>query len=114
VHEAGGDAAERRWRLGWPMRAAPARLVDTDGRVLAELPPERATPVLHPKRWWNALIANPGGYLADDAPIDALRLELPATEVLGFGPDWMRGWPFLYFVLLIAGAIWLKIRWKVH
>lgn len=114
VHKQTDPDAERSWRLGWPMRFAPARLVDSDGQVLAELPPQRATSVLHPKRWWNTLIANPGGYLSDAAPIAALRLELPDTEVLGFGPDWMRGWAFLYFVLLIGGAVWLKIRWKVH
>jgi len=116
AEENDGSSADgsRRWTLTWPRPSTPAQLLDGNHRTVAELPPRRATPVLHPKRWWNTLIANPGGYLAVDGAIDTLRMNLPDTEVLGFGPTWMRGWPFLYFLLLVAGAVWLKVRWKVN
>jgi len=115
--------ADAAWVLAWPMPALPAALhAGKDGSaedtgsaaVLATLPPQRPVPVLHKRRWWNTLIANPAGYLPEDSPIAALAMQLPRVELLPFGPAWMRGWMFVYFTLLVAGAVLLKIRWRVH
>ncbi len=76
-----------------------------------ELPPQAPTPVLHKRQWWNALIANPAGYLPEDAPVESLRLGLPSHEILPLGPDWMRGWLFTYFVLLIDASLGFKLHW---
>jgi len=102
------------WVLDWPRAGVPARLVDDQGRELATLAHTTAARVLHPRRWWNALIANPAGYLNDDVPIRALRIELPAREFLSVGPDWARGWMLPYFVVLIVAALGLKRRWGLH
>jgi len=107
-----GEAA--RWRIDWPGHARPAILTNDAGRELARLPPTHPSPVLHPKKWWNTLIANPAGYLPDDSDIQSIRIEQRGSELLPLGPDWMRGWIFLYFAVLVLGAVALKVRWGVH
>ena len=107
------------WDLAWPMPAMPARLradtgPDHRAAALVTLPIDRPSTVLHKRQWWNTLIANPAGYLPDDSPIDRLQIELPQFEVVPLGPDWMRGWMFWYFLVLVAAAIALKIRWRIH
>jgi hypothetical protein len=102
------------WTVAWPAADDPARLVTGDGRAVVELPPPNASPVLHERQWWNALIGNPAGYLESGNPARAVHLDLPHTEVLPFGPGWMRGWAFPYFVLLIAGSLGLKFAWRIH
>lgn len=101
-----------RWRLSWP--ADSARLETAAGEVAVELPPETATPVLHQRQWWNLLIGNPAGYLEPDSPVESIELGLPAHEILPIGPDWMRGWLFTYFVVLILVSLGFKFYWKVH
>ncbi|GAB4169102.1 MAG: hypothetical protein Kow0020_02770 [Wenzhouxiangellaceae bacterium] len=108
------DDSVTRWRIDWPRPDRPARLIDTDGRTRALLPPAQPTPVLHPKRWWNRLIANPGGYLDPESGIDRLDIDMPIVEVWPVGPAWLRGWPAPYFLVLIIAAVYLKVRWKVH
>ncbi len=119
ARRAPGSGAAAAWTLSWPMPAMPATLhADTGpghrGPSLVALPPENPSPVLHKRQWWNTLIANPAGYLPDDSPIARIRIDLPDMEILAVGPDWMRGWMFLYFTLLVAGAIALKLRWRIH
>jgi hypothetical protein len=110
----GLDAPGTTWTVPWPADDTAAALVDEAGDVLLALPPERASPVLHERQWWNALIANPAGYLPDGHPADVVHLDLPHHEILPFGPGWMRGWAFLYFVLLIAGSLALKFTLRIH
>jgi hypothetical protein len=110
----GLDAPGTTWTVPWPADDTTAALVDDAGDVLLALPPGRASPVLHERQWWNALIANPAGYLPDGHPADVVHLDLPHREILPFGPGWMRGWAFPYFVLLIAGSLALKFVWRIH
>lgn len=100
------------WVISWP--ADTATLEASSGRTLLELPPPAPSHILHQRRWWNALIGNPGGYLDADSPLRIVRIELPGRQMLPFGPAWMRGWAFLYFVLLIAGSLGLKFYWRIH
>jgi hypothetical protein len=110
----GLEAPGATWSVPWPGNDATAELVDEAGDVLLELPPEHASPVLHERQWWNALIGNPAGYLAADHPARAIHLNLPHHEILPVGPGWIRGWPFLYFVLLVAGSLAVKFLWRIH
>ena len=110
----GIEAPGTAWSVPWPEPGEPIALRAADGATVAELPPERPTPVLHKRQWWNALIGNPGGYLEPGNPAAAVHLDLPKKEMLPFGPDWMRGWEFLYFVLLIIGSLALKFIWRIH
>lgn len=110
---AGGDEPGSAWRVSWPAPESPATLVN-NGADVVELPPEQSSPVLHKRQWWNALIANPAGYLSAEAPAEAVYLDLPKKRMLPFGPGWMRGWEFLYFVVLIIGSLGLKFIWRIH
>lgn len=101
-----------RWRLSWPEQTA--HLETAGGEMALELPTAKPTPVLHKRQWWNLMIGNPAGYLPSDNPVDSIRMDLPAHEILSLGPDWMRGWLFSYFVLLIAVSLGFKFYWKVH
>lgn len=110
----GLEAPGTAWSVPWPEPADPVVLRTAAGVAAVELPPKRPTPVLHERHWWNALIGNPGGYLEPGNPAAAIHLDLPKTEILPFGPGWMRGWEFLYFVLLVAGSLALKFIWRIH
>jgi hypothetical protein len=101
-----------RWRLAWPDDTA--RLETAGGKAALELPLESPAPIIHERQWWNLLIGNPAGYLPDDNPADTVRMGLPTHEILPIGPDWMRGWLFTYFVVLIAVSLGFKFYWKVH
>jgi hypothetical protein len=101
-----------RWGLDWPdglFSLAPA-----SGGAALQLPPDVAVPILHKRAWWNLLIGNPAGYLPDDHPVESIRLGLPSHEVLPAGPDWVRGWLFTYFVVLVVVSLGFKFYWRVY
>ena len=95
----------------WP--EASARLETVGGVPAIELPHQAPTPIVHERRWWNLLIGNPAGYLAENNPADSIRLDLPSHEYLPWGPNWMRGWLFTYFLVVIAVSLGFKFYWKV-
>lgn len=101
-----------RWRVAWPQ--ASARLTTVEGEVVIELPPDVAVPVVHKRQWWNLLIGNPAGYLEPDNPAEAIQLALPAYRFVPWGPDWIRGWLFVYFVVVISVSLGFKSYWRVH
>lgn len=106
--------AGQTWRVVWPAPPQTAALITARGEDVVEIPPLHSTPVVHKRKWWNTLIGNPAGYLEPGNPADAVYLELPKKQMLPFGPQWMRGWAFLYFVLLIIGSLGLKLIWRIH
>ena len=105
---------EQSWNMDWPAEGSTTVLRDRDGQEVMSLPIEKPIFVVHKKLWWNWLIANPAGYLAEDAAVDAVELDLTKKQYLGFGPGWMRGWEFMFFFLLIAGSIAIKIIFRIH
>jgi len=108
------DEADHAWRLAWPAAEETATLIAAGGEEILELPPAKPASVVHQRQWWNALIGNPAGYLDPASPAEAVYLDLPKKQMLPFGPAWMRGWEFLYFVLLIIGSLGLKLLWRIH
>jgi len=108
------DEAGQAWRVAWPAPQRTATLITERGEDVVEIPPTHPAPVVHKRRWWNALIGNPAGYLEPANPAEAVYLGLPKKQMLPFGPAWMRGWEFLYFVLLVIGSLGLKVVWRIH
>lgn len=104
----------RAWRVAWPGPESSATLITERGEDVIEVPPAQPAPVVHKRQWWNALIGNPAGYFEPESPAEAVYLDLPKKEMLPFGPAWMRGWEFLYFVLLIIGSLGFKFYWRIH
>jgi hypothetical protein len=115
LHWQGGarPAGEGRWTVAWPAAGAQLELLDADDEVLLTLPPAAPIGVVHQRRWWNILLGNPAGYLPP-GPVDAVEIGLPRREYLPFGPSWLRGWIPLFFAVVIAVSLLLKIVWRLH
>jgi len=106
-------AGEGRWTVAWPHAGRHLELLDADDEALLTLPPPAPVGVVHQRRWWNALLGNPAGYLPP-GPVDAVEIDLPRREYLPFGPGWLRGWIPLFFAVVIAVSLLLKVLWRLH
>jgi hypothetical protein len=106
-------AGEGRWTVAWPDAGRHLELLNADDEVLLTLPPPAPVGVVHQRRWWNVLLGNPAGYLPP-GPVDAVEIDLPRREYLPFGPGWLRGWIPLFFAVMIAVSLLLKILWRLH
>lgn len=102
------------WTIPWPTAARPLNLVDGDGTELLTLPPAAPVGAVHQRRWWNALVGNPAGYLPAPGPVDVVELDLPHAEFLPFGPPWLRGWMVWFFGVVLAASLLLKFLWRLH
>jgi hypothetical protein len=113
-----GDQAKavdtNHWQLVWPDQGESLQLNSAQAGLVLELPTAEASQVVHKRQWWNSLMGNPAGYLKDDQPVDAVFLELPWQDYLPFGPNWMRGWEFLFIGLLFSFSIIIKLVFKIH
>ena len=113
--EANAEAIEpTQWQISWPGEGEVLQLISRNQTKVLQLPAPELSPVVHKKQWWNVLLGNPAGYLADEQPVEAVFLELPSQAYLPFGPGWMRGWEFLFIGLLFSFSIAIKIIFKIH
>ena len=99
--------------LRWPAAGETVELRDA-ARVWLQLPLPAPTSVVHKRIALNALFGNPGGYLDDEAPFDAVQFEFEPLELVPLGPAWMRGWMFVFFVPLLLVSLLIKWRWRIH
>ncbi len=105
-------AGERQFAVVWPTEEAPLTLA-ADGETQVRLP-VATSPIVHPKQWWNALFANPAGYLPDGSPVEAVHLELAQQDFLPFGPGWLRSWLTLSLLGIFGFSLLFKFWWKIH
>lgn len=111
--EARWDASTQCWALPWPDAAAPVGLT-WENQTLHSLPGAHPATIVHPRQpLFNALIANPAGYLSDAAPLNALQIDMPQLDLHAWGPSWLRGWLFCYFGSMFATALFFRWRWKL-
>jgi predicted AlkP superfamily phosphohydrolase/phosphomutase len=101
------------WTVAWPDAGRHLELLGEGDEVLLTLPPRASVGVVHQRRWWNTLLGNPAGYLPP-GQVDAVEIDLPRREYLPFGPGWLRGWIPLFFAVVIAVSLLLKILWRLH
>lgn len=99
--------------LAWPGPEERITLADSTGIIYDAPPDDPPAWIVHKKRWWNVLLGNPAGYLADGAAADTVVFDVPDREVLGFGPGWMRGWAFTYLVSLLVVSLLIKLVFKI-
>lgn len=57
--------------------------------------------------------ANPLGYLPQDSSVEMIHIGLPARQYLDFGPDWMRGWMFSFFITFLVSSVAFKLLLKI-
>ena len=105
---------EGRWLAEGSAETPRVQLRRTGDDLVLEVPLSAPVPVLHKRKWWNWLIANPAGYLPSDAPVDEIDIDLPRRQVIGAGPAWVRGWEAVFLpVLFIAALAWKSAR-QIH
>ncbi|MEM7025102.1 MAG: hypothetical protein AAF637_21330 [Pseudomonadota bacterium] len=117
LHWKGGEAqveGDDRWIVAWPGPDATMKLSNVDDEALISLPTAAPVGIVHQRRWWNALLGNPAGYLPSPGPVDTVLIGVPAQEFLPFGPAWLRGWMPLFFTVVIAVSLLLKVIWRIH
>jgi hypothetical protein len=102
------------WSVAWPAPGSTLVLA-ADGAQLLSLPLAAPVTVVHQRvPAWNWLVGNPAGYLAAEAPIEAITVALSPLQLHGIGPAWLRGWLAVYFIVLIVVSLALKLRWRLH
>jgi len=108
----GVETVEDGWQVSWPENGQ--SLTITDGRqALLTLPLEDNIPIIHKKKWWNLLMANPIGYLPEDGKTDVIHIDLPEQVIIGFGPGWMRGWMFSFFLTFLLSSLGFKFLLRI-
>jgi hypothetical protein len=88
-------------------------LIGEREQITRVIPLPKPVPTVHQRQWWNALFGNPAGYLPDNATIDRVEIDLPSQELFGFGPRWIRGWEFLFLMVLLVSSIVIKVVFKI-
>lgn len=88
-------------------------LVDNRQNVINTLSLDAPVTTLHKRQWWNSLFGNPAGYLPPDVRAERVEIDLPSQEFLTFGPSWMRGWEFLFLVVLLLASIVIKVVFRI-
>jgi len=99
---------ESGWVVNWPSQGQSLTMSEGQQPLLV-LPLERAIPVIHKKRWWNLLMANPLGYLPKDGNTDVVYFDLPEAIIIGSGPVWLRGWMFSFFMSFLLSSFGFKL-----
>lgn len=107
------DARKKAWTF-YHLKTGQTAALTHNGRTQFTLPTAVPTSVLHPKRWWNHLFANPAGYLSANANIGLVAFNTPPQIIINWGPGWMRGWLFAFMLFLIMFSVAIKVVWKIH
>ncbi len=107
------DARKKAWTFYQP-DAGQTALLMSGGQEQLSLPTSVPTSVLHHKRWWNYLLANPAGYLDANVDIGLIEFNTPQQVIINWGPEWMRGWLFAFMLFLIVFSVVIKVVWKIH
>jgi hypothetical protein len=89
-------------------------VLDASGNVVERFLLSAPVPTIHKRQWWNALIGNPIGYLPDSSPLEWIELGLPEREYLPLGPSWLRAWYVVFFGVLLAASLAIKIGARIE
>lgn len=89
-------------------------LLDAAGNVVERFLLSAPVPTIHKRQWWNALIGNPIGYLPDSSRLEWIELGLPQREYLSVGPSWLRAWYVVFFGVLLAASLAIKVAARIE
>jgi hypothetical protein len=89
-------------------------VLDETGNVVERFPLSAPVPTIHKRQWWNALIGNPIGYLPDSSRLEWIELGLPQREYLPLGPSWLRAWYGVFFGVLLAASLAIKVAARIE
>mgnify|MGYP001827080311 FL=1 len=110
--------SEDGWLINWPAQGQSLTLsegtMDEERQSLLVLPLERNIPIIHKKKWWNLLMANPLGYLPEEGQTDVVHMDLPEMVIIGSGPGWIRGWMFSFFLSFLLSSFGFKFLLRLN
>jgi hypothetical protein len=89
-------------------------VLDESGNVVERFLLSAPVPTIHKRQWWNTLIGNPIGYLPESSPLEWIELGLPQREYLPLGPTWLRAWYVVFFGVLLAASLAIKIGARIE
>ncbi len=107
------DARKAAWTFYYPEPGQKVSLMLGDRQQFG-FPTAIPASVLHSRKWWNFLVANPAGYLDEHAGAGRFEFNTPTQVIINWGPGWMRGWLFAFMVFLVLFSVAIKIVWKIH
>lgn len=110
---AGATVTENGWQITWPAIEESIELIEEDSPLL-ELSSDELHGVIHKRKWWNWLIANPAGYIPDDSATDSVQVGLPTRQFLSFGPGWMQGSLFVFFSTFLLASVAFKFLMRIE
>lgn len=93
---------------------ATVQFADAEGTVYEGAPDNPPTPVVHQRRWWNALLGNEAGYVRPNADVDEIHFGFPALNLFPSLPSWASTWELPFFVSLFVAALSIKIAFKIE
>ena len=99
--------------LVWPAADGAARFIDRTGAIFTDLPPTPPVGVIHKPVWWNALLGNEAGYLAEAGATESVVFALERRRLVESLPGWMATWEFSFFTATIIASILLKVGFKI-
>ena len=109
--------SEDGWLINWPAFGQTLTMMEgtkEENQLLLTLPMDEDIPIIHKKRWWNVLMANPLGYLPKDGETDVVHIALPERVIIASGPGWMRGWLFSFFVSFLLSSFAFKFLLRLN
>jgi hypothetical protein len=89
-------------------------VLDEAGHVVERFLLSAPVPMIHKRQWWNALIGNPIGYLPESSRLEWIELGLPQREYLPLGPSWLRAWYVVFFGVLLAASLAIKVAARIE
>jgi len=105
------ETGERTDALMWPAEGQIRVLTNGTEQVLSA--PFKPVSIIHKKQWWNVLIANPAGYLDEQALIDEVTFEFPAATVPSWMDDYLGGWFWFYMLITLLCSIAFMVIFKI-
>ena len=107
------DARRQAWTFYYPEPGHTAILLFNDREQFA-VPTAIPARLVHKRRWWNRVLANPAGYVAEHAVVDSFLVDVPEQRIIDWGPGWMRGWLFAFLLFLLGFSVVIKVVWRIH
>jgi hypothetical protein len=101
--------------LTWPRAGDTVTLLDDRGMKLATLGAGKpAADLIEPRRWWNAIIGNPLGYLPEQSAVARVEFAFQDLLVVGRKPAWYSGWMLPFFATLIVISLLIKVVFRIE
>ena len=101
------------WDITWPAENTSAQLLEGELIILL-LPLSVPAAIVHKHHWLNWLVGNPAGYLPETAQTESVSIDIPAIDLIDWGPAWLRGWEAAFFLSALVSSLWLRWRWKLN